>query len=521
MKHTLSFNNKTLSTFFVIVNCVAVLTTWTTKADEIDFNKVTVTSPHQLTQEVIVADVLPAQGKELVTFSVDDKGNRWLIIYQYQQQENHYMIAEQVIIPQQFYRFDLSKELPDKAPAKQSLYFLSADALLIYQNKQFKKLTGISSLYVQEKVDYLSRGDFIQDLNNDGFDDVVLADFTKTHIFIGQGLGSFLKQTLPIKPNVRVLDDGATYTESKLYFADANFDNKKDIFILEAGEIAVYLQVENSQFTKRKIRISINDSISGLDWWKKRDESGEQPDQSNLEYRKIEELRDVNADGMIDMVVRYTKASGVLDRVNDYEIYLGKNNKGSLVYAPKADSVIHEDGTLTGFEFIDINNDGKLEVLLAGFDIGLSQIISALVTGAIDQDVYLFKMDDTDKFPSKAIIKKEVELTFSLSSGKSGNGVVRLADLNGDGLKDLVLSDDDEELKIYLAKLPGKDKKLFARHSVSYDIQLPKNGKLVIVDDINSDGQDDLLVNFSRLDGAENSKVFKVLFSLDMTEESD
>ena len=95
--------------------------------------------------------------------------------------------------------------------------------------------------------------------------------------------------------------------------------------------------------------------------------AAKQLDQSNLEYRMLEELRDLNADGITDMVVRYTKASGVLDRVNDYEIYLGKKQQEKLAFSATADSVIRADGTLTGLEFVDIDNDEKFEVLLAGF----------------------------------------------------------------------------------------------------------------------------------------------------------
>jgi hypothetical protein len=316
-----------------------------------------------------------------------------------------------------------------------------------------------------------------------------------------------------------VFADGATYTQSKLYFSDVTFDGKKDILLVGDGEMIIYRQYDNSQFMKKAIYLTINDAISGTDWWDKRDESGEPLDQSNLEYRKLEEFRDVNADGIADMVVRYTKASGVLDRVNDYEIFLGKESQGKLSYGQEAHSVIHAEGTLTGLEFIDIDNDNKLEVLLAGFDIGLSQIVGALVSGAIDQDVYVFKMSEQDKFPEKPTIKKDVELTFSLTSGQSGSAVVKLADLNGDGLKELVLSDDDDELNIYLGKKAFKSKKSsknnksFNKRSISYSTQLPKDGNLVMVDDLNSDGKDDLLMWFSRLDGDDKIKEVKVLFS--------
>ncbi len=485
-------------------------------ASAIEFNEVVINTPYKLTQEIIAADLLASPGKELLIFSVDKQGNRWLMIYQRDQKTNQYTIAEQSTIPKQFYRFDLSEAKADKT---QKLYFLSDDSLSLYQNKTFTALAKIESLYIQEQADFLSRGDFIQDLNNDAFDDVVIADFSKTHIFIGQQSSNFAKQTLPIKPEVRVLSSGASYTQAKLYFSDANFDGKKDILLVGDGEMLIYAQGGHSQFIKKASHLTINEAISGTEWWNKRDESGEQLDQSDLEYRKLEEFRDVNADGIMDMVVRYTKASGVLDRVNDYEIFLGKQNQGKLSYATQADSVIHAEGTLTGLEFIDIDNDDKLEVLLAGFDIGLSQIIGALVSGGIDQDVYVFKMTEQDKFPEKPVIKKDVELTFSLTSGQSGSAVVKLADLNGDGLKELVLSDDGDQLKIYLGKkvtqrkTSSKKNRSFNKRSINYSTQLPKDGNLVMVEDLNGDGKDDLLMKFSRLDGEAKAKEFKVLFS--------
>ena len=502
--------NRTLYALLATLSCVTSLTALASKSNAIEFNEVMINSPYKLTQEIIAADILPSKGKELVTFSVDEKSNRWLIIYQLDKSGQQYVIAEKAIIPQQFYRFDLTKQ---KNESKQKLYFLSANTLSLYQNTKFKSLAKIEPLYIQDQADFLSRGDFIQDLNNDDFDDVIIAGFNKAHIFIGQGMNSFAKQTLPIKPKVRILSAGASYTETKLYFSDVNFDQKTDILLVGDGEMVIYPQYGSSQFTRKAMRLPINEAISGTDWWKKRDESGEQLDQSDLEYRKLAELRDVNADDIIDMIVLYTKSSGVLDKVNDYEIFLGQENEGVLSYAQEADSVIHAEGTLTGLEFVDIDNDEKLEVLLAGFDIGLSQIIGALVTGGIDQDVYVFKMSEQDKFLTKPAIKKGVELTFSLSSGQSGSAVVKLADLNGDGLKELVLSDDDDELKIYLGRKPNNKKKSFKKRSVSYSTQLPKDGKLVMVEDLNGDGKDDLLMKFSRLDGEGKAKEFKVLFS--------
>jgi hypothetical protein len=484
----------------------------------INFNEVVIDAPHTLTQNIIAADLLPFEGKELLTFSVDQESNRWLIIYRLDKLTNTYQVAEKKLIPQQFYRFDVSRRNDkNRNNNQESIYFLSATELVRYDNKGFVKLTEVSSLYRKEQVDFLSRGNFIQDLNNDAFDDVVITDFNKTQVFIGQKNNQFVTQHLPISPEVNIQKNGATYTEKNLYFNDTNLDNKIDIILVGDGEMVIYEQGNNTVFDQQATSLPVNEAVTGTNWWDKRDESGEPLDQSNLEYRKLEELRDVNADGIIDMVVRYTKASGVLDRVNDYEVFLGKLVDGQLTYSLQANSVIRAEGTLTGLEFIDIDNDSKLEVLVAGFEIGVSQIIGALVSGAIDQDVYVFKMTEQEQYPEDPTIKKGVELTFSLSSGQSGSPVVKLADLNGDGLKELILSNDDDELRIYLGQKIAKTTKrqrAFAKRSIGYDTQLPRDGNIVMVDDLNDDGKDDLLFKFSKLDGEGKGNTFKVLFSL-------
>ena len=522
MKRKSTMNKKYLHTsirFSLLSLALSGLTPLIALASKVslNFNEVVVNAPYTLTQKIIAADVLPFEGKELLTFSVDQESNRWLIIYRLDTLKNTYQVAEKELIPQQFYRFDVSRRNEkNKSNEQEGIYFLSATELVRYDNKAFIKLSEVSSLYIKEQVDFLSRGNFIQDLNNDAFDDVVITDFNKTQVLIGQKNNQFVTQHLPINPEISVQRSGATYTEKSLYFNDANLDDKTDIILVGDGDMVIYGQGDNAVFEEQATQLTVNKAITGTNWWDKRDESGEALDQSNLEYRKLEELRDVNADGIIDMVVRYTKASGVLDRVNDYEVFLGKAVAGKLTYSQQADSVIRADGTLVGLEFIDIDNDNKLEVLVNGFEIGVSQIIGALVSGAIDQDVYVFKMTEQDQYPEDPTIKKGVELTFSLSSGQSGSPVVKLADLNGDGLKELILSNDDDELRIYLGQKTAKTTKrqrAFAKRSIGYDTQLPKDGNIVMVEDLNDDGKDDLLFKFSKLDGEGKGKTFKVLFS--------
>ena len=501
-----------LGRVFILVFCTTLsIESHSAASKKLTFLDQSVEAPYPLIMGVIAGNFLPYPDKELLTFSLDENKNRWLMIYGYDVILQKYIVMDKTVIPKSFHSFDIGQSKQVLATkGLQKIYFISSSGLYEYQQGQFTQRAAIKSLYLDPEADYLRRGEFIHDLNNDSFDDAIVTNFSEVTLLMGGENNQFFRQLLPIKPQMSVEQKTISYTPVTLFFADVNFDNRIDIARVRKGEIRVYLQLENGQFNETADTISVNASISSMEWWTKRDESGEQLDQSNLESRMLDALRDLNGDGMADMVVKYTKASGVLDRANDYEVYLGTKHQGRLVFAKEPSSVIRADGVLSGLNFTDIDNDDIPEVLLVGFDIGLTQIVGALVSGSIDQDVYMFKMNDANSYARKPNFRREVGLNFSLSSGQTGTPVVKLGDVNGDGLKDLLLSSGENKLRIYYGKA---DSKIFTKRSVSYKTYLPSDGDVVTVNDLNYDGKDDLLVSFSAADGEDRIKTFKVLLA--------
>jgi len=500
------------------------------KSSKLQFIESKIEVPFKLTHPIMLVDLLPVSGKEIVTFSVDDNETRWLIIYSFDEQSKSYLETDRQIMPKDLYSFDITEDYKNhnalQAVAqqdtaqpieeKQTLYFLSSNNLYRYDplakqsDNKLTAVTTVNSFAIGDSSQYLSKGDFLHDFNNDQRDDIIVPDFNKVHILMAQNDGSMKQQSLPIKPQIELSNNSANYTKTKLYFSDVNFDQRPDIIVVNEGEFEYFLQDKNHLFSQQAQHLKINKLISGIDWWNKPSADGENVDQSQLVYKKVEQVQDINDDNITDMIVRFTQSSGVLERVNDYEVYLGKNIDGQLTFADEPSSTIKAEGTLTGLEFIDIDNDKKLEVMLAGFDIGLSQIIGALLSGSIDQDVYVFKMDENDNFSKDLKIAKEVELNFSISSGTSGSPVVKLADINGDQRQDLVLSDGDDALKVYYGV---DDKKLFSKKALKYKVTLPKQGNMLISDDLNGDGKDDLLIKYGRQDDDKLKNLFRVLLS--------
>ena len=134
----------------------------------------------------------------------------------------------------------------------------------------------------------------------------------------------------------------------------------------------------------------------------------------------------------------------------------------------------------------------------------VSNIIGALLSGGIDQNVLLFALNN-DSYEEDPLISKEVELSFSLTKGQSGQPIVLLSDVNGDNYQDLILSSGEEKVSIYLGNASSG---LFNRKASKHEMLLPKNGSLFKNHDINHDGNEDFIMRYGRLD--DESMVNKV-----------
>jgi len=511
-----------ISPFFLFISSVQAFTSQSI------FSIYNIETPFTISQPIIAANLIDNadnhSADELLAIGVDDQKQTWLAIYIFDGKSQNYRVYSKQIIPKKYFAYDLSDFVKEDKNKLRSLYFLGKDEVVTFRmapsinnnetTNSFELKQKVNSMYLVNTADFINAKDFIKDLNQDGVDDIYLPHFEQMNLWLSQPCGQLHFQLLPLPPFIEHDNAKVTFNQRALFFADFNFDDKTDIAWIKQGRINYFSQTETGLFLELSKEVILNNTIYGLNWWNIREPDGDNLDQSKLAHRMVEQIKDVNGDGIVDMIVRYTQSSGVLERSNDYEFYFGQKittaDINKVTFQAQPNTVIQAEGTLTGLNIIDINNDNKFEVMLSSFELSLSNIIGALISGGIDQNVLLFSLNSQNSFEDKPIASKEVELSFSLSNGRSGQPIVQIADIDGDGLQDLMLSDDEDTLEVYLGK---KGKRKFAKKALRQEMLLAKDGQYIQSHDMNLDGKQDFIMSYTRLDEGSLLNNFTVLMA--------
>ncbi|MET1255306.1 FG-GAP-like repeat-containing protein [Aliikangiella maris] len=474
-------------------------------AKEIPFQQLSLKTDFKITHPIDSGKLINDKD-QLIAIGENQQKQRILALFEFTESFNQLQQIQQVVIPANFQAYDL---LTTKQG--QQVIFQTHNAIYAYlpATNKFVKRLDCQSIYLDQHPQFLAKRQLVKDINQDGLDEIIIADFKQINFFWQSASGKFNLQQLPIRAKVRIRDDAATYSQVNLFFADMTQDQRPDLVLVENGALTVYSQQE-AQFNDTPIRFQLPIDVRALEWWEVTESDGQTMDQHNLQYRTMGQITDLNNDQIADLIVRYSQTAGVLDRENSFEVFLGRIDNGVLLYSATPDSLIKTEGTTIDFKTVDIDQDKRLEVILTSLDIGISQIIGALLSGSIDQDVAVFKMDEQGRFNKKPNTNKEVDLKFSLSSGKSGAPVVVLEDFDGDGLKDLLLSDGEKTLRLYSGTPQDR---LFERRSLKYKVVLPKDGNLVDIKDLNQDGRQDVVIRYGRQDDQQLTNQFMILLS--------
>ena len=359
------------------------------------------------------------------------------------------------------------------------------------ESGMFEYLLTSPSMFVGRNWTSSPKTQIFSDLNEDGDDDFLMPSFLGWEVALSKNGGFNSLQTIGPLPRMSYRDnvEYVGYRSNSPFLIDVNIDGMSDLAFWINGKFSVYLQKIDGSFNEDPIALDPKQNDVLGDYFQI--DLGENADNREGTSRLLDGVEDVDGDGLKDLILKNIKAEGIFGWESQYEIYRGINdNNGLLGFESAASSMIKTRGYQLSNDYSDLTGDGKQEFVITSVDVGIGTIIKALLTRSVSTDVSIYKMAG-QVFEDRPSISKSVSVSFDFSNGELFIPAVLSADINGDGLKDLLVQRGTDTLLVYLAE---KSSKLFSKKAIRLKLVLPKSRDGFIIEDLNSDGRDELIL---------------------------
>ena len=189
-------------------------------------------------------------------------------------------------------------------------------------------------------------------------------------------------------------------------------------------------------------------------------------------------VTDVDGDGRVDLLLTHT-AEGLMDARSDTTLH---RNRGGTWNLAEPDQRFETRGGLSTEQLVDLDGDGRLELVSVRIPLGVLELAEILITRSVDAHVALRRSTEGGTFSREPHYQRKFSVPFSFETFRPRGFVGNLhGDWNGDGWRDLLLSGDGEAIEIHLGGAEKPFEKRAARQP------LDTSGRLAF-GDVDRDG---------------------------------
>lgn len=221
------------------------------------------------------------------------------------------------------------------------------------------------------------------------------------------------------------------------------------------------------------------------------------------DYDFRDEYVDLNGDSIIDRVLFKVELVSLKTKTTVL-VHLGKKDKerkqfSKVSYNPKPDYIFKTKGFPVFYNskpFVDINNDGKLDLVLFAIDIDVasaSSQIKAFVERGLSGFIKFYFWQDGKGYSGEPSVVFDIPVSYEIYGFRNANtkSISYSSDIDGDKFKDLVLKISKYEAGIFRYEPATKN---FSKKPISVlKTSLPINS-ISSSSDWNSDGKNDIVI---------------------------
>ena len=429
-------------------------------------------------------------------------------------------------IPPHAVVFDAGDVLP--APGKE-IAFLARDGLYAYTlgnipslppgEEPPRKILDVPSIFQVPDPSSLADFDFILDLDGDGAPEALIPQFDQCLIYAKAtdghlrlagaadlGLVSSL-QGLPAGQEAVGFGIRTGLATPKFLTLDFNADRRTDLIAVYPDSLCAFFQKDGvfGGPPDQVIDLRFDRIAMGSETLR------EVSTHDDRERTTVTKVADLDGDGRVDLVAqKFSAKDGIFSAETQIQVYYGRKTGGRDFFSRTPDQVLKENGVQITAYVVDLDGDGRMDLIVPTVKLGLTQFIQMLLARTFDVDVYLYFMGKDGRYPASPSYRRSVSVQVDFK-GHNSQPVYEVEDLNGDGRFDILTSSDTTELEEFYgdpARTFGK------RPDLRFQVKLPRNGERVRAMRLNADRRADVVITYERQDEEEGENLRGIVRAL-------